>query len=227
MSSEINKASSFYTIYWDNILVGLSTYLPLPNGVIKYAWRNNRLVILPDYQNLGFGTSFLEFMGEYYLKNGLKYFERSSHLRLHMHMENSPMWVATSQNGKTSTGGGKAMWKYDNKRICYSYEYMGKDYSNKKHIQIICEESESFCIERFEKDIKKLKERYFITVVTGDIHSKTKIEEICLRNGIRTQLLYLTKNGAKTILKKYEKEEIIRNYEDVEIDFLKRGYKYV
>lgn len=208
----MNKSSRVYSIYWNDVLIGIRTYLPFPNGVIKYGWRGSRLVILPDYQNLGIGTAVMEFIGELYIKKGLKYFDRSSHLRLHTHWDSSPKWEATSQNGKKSTGGGKAMWHYDNKRTCYAYEYRGEDYCKKPHIEIFCEYSENFNIEKFKKDLSELKKEKYITVITGDIHSQTPIEDVCLELGIRTQLLYLTKNGKKTILSKYKDKDIIRNW---------------
>lgn len=212
LSAELNRASKIYTVYWDEVLVAMSAYLPFPSGVIKWGWRNHRLVVLPDYQNLGIGTKVLEFIGNKFIEQGKKYFERSSHLRLHSYMEHSPLWKATSQNGKVSIGGGTPAWTYDNKRICYSYEYLGEDYATKPEKKIFCEYSDDFDIEKFERDVKNLKKDFFLVVVTGDIHSKTPIEEVCLRNGVRTELLYSTKNGNKTILKKYANENIIRKW---------------
>lgn len=169
-------------------------------------------MVLPDYQNLGIGTAVLEFIGDKFIEQGKKYFERSSHLRLHSYMEHSPMWKETSQNGKVSIGGGTPAWTYDNKRICYSYEYLGKDYATKPEKKIFCEYSDEFNIVKFEEDVRKLKKDFFLTVVTGDIHSRTPIEEVCLHNGIRTELLNSTKNGINSVLKKYSKEEIIRKW---------------
>lgn len=168
--------------------------------------------MLPDYQNLGIGTRLLEFIGDKFIGEGKKYFERSSHLRLHSYMEHSPLWKATSQNGKVSIGGGTPAWSYDDKRICYSYEYMGKEYPTKPEKKIFCEYTEDFDIEKFEADMKQLKKDFFLTIVTGDIRSRTPIEEVCLRNGIRTELLCSIRNDKRIILKKWENEEIVRKW---------------
>ena len=38
--------------------------LCMPSGTSKHSYRGHRLVVLPDYQNLGFGTKINEFLGE-------------------------------------------------------------------------------------------------------------------------------------------------------------------
>ena len=158
----MNKASVCYTIYWGDTLVGFRTYLYLVSGTLKYSWRGSRLVILPDYQNLGFGTKVLEFLGEYYLSKGLKYFDRSSHLRLGRHWTNSPLWVPSASNGKKANKPGnsnRVNYGADNNldwdRIAYSFEYMGQDYVNKPHIYIHVDDSQTLimisCVKIYER----------------------------------------------------------------------------
>jgi len=211
----MNKASCIYSIYWGDILVGISTHLYLPSGTIKYAWRSSRLVILPDYQNLGFGTAITEFMGDYHLAQGYKYFMRSSHLRLRAYWAHSKKWVATQNNNKVSNEqyqSGYNHWTPDTTRVCGSYEYMGSDFASKPHKEIYCEYMDFFDLEAFEQDLITLKEKYYLIVITGDIKTENPIEQICMRNGIRTQLLYGTKKGVKTLVSKYKGKEIIYMY---------------
>lgn len=195
----MNEASQCYSIYWNDILIGFRTYLSFPSGVIKHAWRGSRLVILPDYQNLGFGSAVLEFLGEYYLSKGLKYFDRSSHLRLKAHWSASPKWVETSSSGKVTQVPKNPLeiqfGKRDTKlgRIAYSFEFMGKDYVEKPHLRIYIEDTNKIDYSILKNDLIKLKKKYWICITTGEINTDSEIENICMELGIRTELLYITK----------------------------------
>lgn len=229
----MNKASICYAIYWDDVLVGFRTYLYMPSGTSKYSYRGSRLVILPDYQNLGFGTKVLEFLGEYYLSKGYKYFDRSTHLRLGKHWSDSPLWVATSSNGKVSNKQGSTnRVSYGNDgmdrklgRIAYSYEYMGQDYVDKPHIYIHVDDSSDIDYDIMREDLRALKEKYWLCVVTGEIKTPSKIEDICLELGVRTQLLYTTKRGVATMNSKYKNKKIITTWDKAFSDKVRRYYK--
>lgn len=228
----MNKASTCYTIYWDDVLIGFRTYLPMPSGTSKYSYRGSRLVILPDYQNLGFGTAILEFLGEIYLSKGYKYFDRSSHLRLGRHWSNSPLWKASASNGKVSnkpcatTKITLGVKDRELNRIAYSFEYMGKDYVNKPHIYLHIDDSDKINYEILESDLKYLKEKYWICVITGEINTPSEIENICLRNGIRTQLLYNTKKGIAKLNAAYKNEKIIKVWDEEFSQKIRSHYKY-
>ena len=230
LSAEMNKASECYVIYWDDVLVGFRAYLPMPCGTSKYSVRGSRLVILPDYQNLGFGTRILEFLGEYYLSKGYKYFDRSSHLRLGKHWSESPLWRSTSHNRRLSSDPYPSttiiLGKRDRelKRVAYSFEYMGQDYVNKPHLYIHVDDNPNIDYDIMYEDLKALKENYWVCVVTGEIKTPSRIEEICLDLGIRTQLLYSTKKGVATINNKYKKEKIITKWDKEFSNRVRRYY---
>lgn len=198
LSAELNDASICYSIYWGETLVGFLACLSFPSGVVKYAWRVSRLVILPDYQNLNFGTAILEFLGDKYLTNGTKYFIRSSHLRLKSYWSHSNKWVETSSSGKVSKRPKNPLeiqfGKRDTElnRIAYSFEYMGNDYAEKPHLMIYVDDTDEIDYSILEKDLLKLKNIYWLCVITGEINTESEIEKICLKNGIRTELMYHT-----------------------------------
>lgn len=229
LSAEMNKASDVYVIYWDNVLVGFRSVLPLPNGTIKYGKRGNRLVVLPDYQNLGFGTHIMEFIGDYYLSKGYKYFMRSTHLRLGRHWASSNLWKFTSHNQqKRKTNEyklDKFTWAYDVNRIAYSAEYLGHDYANKPHIEIHVDDNPNINYDIMKADLEWLKERYWLCVITGEINTPSKIEDICLELGIRTQLLYTTKKGVATIGSKYKKKKIVTTWDEAFSEKVRNYYK--
>ena len=79
---------------------------------------------------------------------------------------------------------------------------MGYDYVNKPHLEIRIDDNVNIDYNILESDLKYLKEKYWLCIVTGEINTSSKIEDICLRLGIRTQLLYATTKGVSNILLK-------------------------
>ena len=228
LSAEMNKASVCYTVYWDDTLVGFFAYLYYPSGTTKYAWRGSRIVILPDYQGLGIGTKVMEFLDDYYLSTGQKIFHRSSHLRFGRHWEHSSKWIPTASNRKISRTDNKSAnythIHHDQDRICYAYEYMGDDYVNKPHLYIHVDDNEKIDYDILYNDLVKLKEKYWLCVITGEIKTPNKIEDICLELGIRTQLLYVTKKGVSTLNSKYKDKKIITKWDETFSNKIKRYY---
>ena len=221
LSADLNKAADCYTIYWDNVLVGFRAVLAMPCGTVKYAYRGSRLVILPDYQNLGFGAKILEFIGDCYLSRGYKFFDRSTHLRLYNYWTHSPKWEFNASNNKVSSGGNcsSTTKKFGDKerglnRIAHSAEYLGNDYVNKPHIEIHIDNTSNINYNLLKQDLAWLKENYYICVITGEINTPSEIEDICLELGIRTQLLYVTKKGVATLNSKYKKKKILTTYDE-------------
>lgn len=199
-----------YVCYWGDILVAMCAVLPVPSGNLKHGFRPTRTVVLPDYQNLGIGTRFSEFIGDYYLSQGYKFYYRSSHLRLRDFWENSPYWVATSHNGKKGDLNSNFSNKnYKNERICGSYEYMGKNYLS-EHIDLYIDYNDEINVSLVKEDLQYLKDKgYYITVITGEVKTDNPIDIVCQELGIRTQLLYyrgqISKNNlSKNIIRKWD-----------------------
>ena len=151
LTQDFNKGASVFLLYWNNVLIGINSTLNLPSASLKYAFRTHRLVILPDYQNLGCGTKFEEFIGEYYKNQSCKLFLRTSHLRLGEHCTNSLLWKKNMTNKKirkdenTVTEKQRKRFKNtDFKRCAYSFEYVGAEYNKKEHQNIICNGDCSF-----------------------------------------------------------------------------------
>lgn len=222
LSADMNMASTIFVCYLDDILVGMCGVLPVPSGVTKHGFRPSRTVILPDYQNLGIGTRLSEFIGDYYLNKGYKFYYRSSHLRLKTFWEHSPYWVATSHNAKKrdpDSNFSNANIKED--RICASYEYMGHNYTL-PHIEIRIEYTDDINIALLKEDLKLLKQNHYVCVITGNVNEDNPIDLVCQELGIRTQLLYyrgkLIENYKnKNIITKYDEEmsKKVRKYYDL------------
>ena len=129
----------------------------------------------------------------------MKYFIRTTHIRLKRHLAHKKVWRATATNGKLRSGVNDDIDKkkikihFDDKRIAASFEYMGEDYANKPHKIIVVDEGDK--IPTIE-ELRSLKENYYLIVATGNAREENECERRCKELGIRTELLYINSNGA-------------------------------
>jgi len=102
MDHSLPKSCVFYTFYWvkdnEEILVGCT-------GVLFQIARNltarrfTRLVVLPEYQGLGFGSLIINTIASYYKNEGIQRFYLSTfHPRLGEYMRNSDKWTPSNNN---------------------------------------------------------------------------------------------------------------------------------
>lgn len=204
-----------FLIYWNEVLVGMASCIYMPNGMLKYAWRQHRLVILPDYQGLGFGTRVNDFLAKHFISNGQKYFIRTTHIRMNNHLKKSNEWHPTSHNNlkRRTADVERNLNRIENKtagtnckgddRIAGSYEYLGYDFANKPEKIIKVNNVQD--IEKFKDYIKNLKEKYYLKIVTGIPTEDNEIEVAMKELGVRTEQLYYQKNGKLIENGKYKK----------------------
>jgi GNAT superfamily N-acetyltransferase len=127
LTSEINLSAHIYVAFWGNKIVGLYSCLAQP-GKISNAWRGHRLVILPEFQGLGFGGRLSDFVADLYYKKGKRFFSKFSHPKLAEYRKKSNNWKETSNNKKTLKKKDNKIFNSLNYRFdkeCYSYEYIG------------------------------------------------------------------------------------------------------
>jgi len=134
LSGDLSNASRCYIGVWNNQIVGFLASMTMPNGFIKNAWRGHRVVILPDYQGLGIGVRFIDACAQIHLDEGHRFFSRAAHPRMGYYMQYSDLWKPTSKNKKLRTDvTHENLFNnhyVDNKRICFSYEYIGNKVDN-------------------------------------------------------------------------------------------------
>lgn len=130
LDGNINKSARCYLAIWEGKVVGFSSAITMPNGYIQNAWREHRTVIFPDYQGMGLGVRVSDMIGEIHLSEGHRYYSRTSHPRMIMYREKSPLWKTTSKHKKLRTDiKNENVYNNffaDNKRVCGSFEYIGK-----------------------------------------------------------------------------------------------------
>lgn len=134
LSGEINKASRCYIGTYNDIPIVFASVISMPSGSIKHAYREHRLVVLPDYQGMGIGNKFSEAIAEAYHSAGCRYFSKTANPRVGEHRNKSSLWKPTSKNRKTREDYNNATKDYHGMlktsllhadRLCYSHEYVG------------------------------------------------------------------------------------------------------
>lgn len=153
---------------------------------------------------MGIGTKLNEFFGKYYVDQGYKYFIRTTHTRLKRHLAKNPNWRATATNEKQLVASSTSKLQYDTKRIAASYEYLGTNYATKPPHKIVVDDNDQHPT---IDELKQLKDKYWLTVITGRHKVENETEKNCRQLGIRTQLLYITQKGITRRVAEAEKYE--------------------
>lgn len=130
LTENINKSAKYWLCLWGSNIVGFTSALSMPSGTIKNAYREHRTVVLPDYQGLGIGVRISDAIGEMHIKEGKRYFSKTTHPRMGNYRNNSPLWRPTSKNMiKRTDSKGNNRWKI-REVYSYSHEYIGKKLTN-------------------------------------------------------------------------------------------------
>lgn len=162
LSGEINSASVCYLAMIGDTPCAFIALLSLPGRDVKHAWREHRLVVLPDYQGMGIGNKISETIAQAYIEKGCRYFSKTANPRMGDHRDRSPLWRATVNNRSDrmsyldATGKARQNRRYGMrdelvaihaKRVCYTHEYIGdgKKYPYTLKDNII-EDGEQICI---------------------------------------------------------------------------------
>jgi len=85
--------------------VAFNSIRTLPHPTAKNIKQGHRLVVLPDYQGLGLGWRFDEWMGEWLHRRGWRYHNTTSHPAMIAAFLRSPRWrtLGRAQSLKTRT----------------------------------------------------------------------------------------------------------------------------
>lgn len=130
MSGDINKAARCYIGLWEGKVVAFGASIAMPNGSVKNAWRGHRTVVLPDYQGMGIGVRFSDAIAQLHIEQGHRYYSRTAHPKMINYRENTALWKPTSKHKKLRFDVKHCnVYKNhfaDNKRVCGSFEYIGK-----------------------------------------------------------------------------------------------------
>jgi ABC-type ATPase involved in cell division/GNAT superfamily N-acetyltransferase len=127
MTEAVNKAFKFILFEWNEKPIAIAVIGMQTSGGISNAYRDSRIVVLPDYQGLGIGTSISNFIGGICKNIGYRYFTKTIHPALgeYRNMKIS-LWKPTMYNGKQREKKREDK-KYLNYqfRKSYCHEYIG------------------------------------------------------------------------------------------------------
>lgn len=132
LSAELQKSAKCFAAFWhqpngEDRLVAFESIMAMPSGQVSDAWREHRLVVLPDYQGLGIGPAVSEFVGDMLARRGKRFFSRTMHPGLGEYRTRSGRWRETTSSrivAPSNKGDLKHTWKSDD-RPCFSHEYIG------------------------------------------------------------------------------------------------------
>lgn len=128
LSGDLNKSARHWLCVWGAVAVGFTSVLAMPSGTLVNAFRGHRTVVLPDYQGLGIGVRISDAIGEIYVREGKRYFSKTTHPRMGEYRNKSDKWKATSKNmKKRGSSGANTMLGWEPRTVfSYSHEYKGE-----------------------------------------------------------------------------------------------------
>lgn len=129
LTSAYHGHKALLAVLDDGTPVAFASSMSFPHKYIKHGRREHRTVVLPDFQGLGVGIRLSEFLGDWHIAQGHRFYSRTSHPRMAMYREASPLWRRTSKPGAVQSLPGKSSstsWVPDQKRFTYAHEYLGR-----------------------------------------------------------------------------------------------------
>lgn len=129
LSHSFNKAARVFIATYNDNMCGFCAALPFPHPKRKNVYKEHRTIVLPDYQGVGIGGRFTDYIGHLFHEEGKSYISTTSHPNMIKARINSKNWKCTHQ-GRTSSGSdnGKIQNKHKKgstscNRITCSFEY--------------------------------------------------------------------------------------------------------
>lgn len=130
LDNKLNKSARCFVAFWHDKPVAFYGILPQPSGHFKNGFRGSRLVVLPDYQGLGIGTKFRNYMASLVTaKEGARFYSRTVHPIIGEYGISHPeLWQETSHSRKhQDKAKGFASYKLDTRESCaYAFKYVGE-----------------------------------------------------------------------------------------------------
>jgi GNAT superfamily N-acetyltransferase len=137
MSAKYSGHRAFLAALPDGQEVAFTSVMRFPHGHIFNAWREHRTCVLPDYQGLGIGVRFVNWMGEHIINHDAFVDSEGRHGRLYSRTvhpgfgrwrNTSPLWRATGSNEKVGAKPSKrGISSTALMRLSYSHEYIGHE----------------------------------------------------------------------------------------------------
>jgi ABC-type ATPase involved in cell division/GNAT superfamily N-acetyltransferase len=125
LSHDLPRSATCYVAEWEKKPVGFVAVLPVIG--FKNAYRESRIVVLPDYQGIGIGTRLSACVAQMYVNQGKRYRSTTSHPGFIAHRNTSNTWslVRVVRGNETPHGGVFSGANYSRQRCVATFEYVG------------------------------------------------------------------------------------------------------
>lgn len=138
LNHSFNKAARVFVSTCNGDLCAFCATLPFPHPTKKNTWKGHRSVVLPDFQGVGIGTAFTNYIGDMMLSEGKQYIATTSNPAMIFSRVHDKRWI-TTRIGRTAQGQGKIHNKNkgernsaSSNRITVSFQYVGDKYITKQ-----------------------------------------------------------------------------------------------
>jgi len=135
LDQNFNKAAYCFCAFWDDVPVAFCAVLSFPHPTSP-GWRFHRLVCHPDYQGVGIGVKFADYVGAIMKSTGKPVRRTLAHPAVIHAANKSPNWKMTQSPRRNSAGiasSEKSLKKtYATKRLVAAFEYVGKALSKEE-----------------------------------------------------------------------------------------------
>ena len=128
LSHDLNKGSKILLFYWGDEVVAINCILSLPHAKLTKAWRESRLVVLPDYQGLGIGVRASNYTGALIRSQGGVYYSKTTHpSMIHYRNQHDDLWRFVGKGRSSPQGSSHTIssWNQHTHRYMHSHEYIG------------------------------------------------------------------------------------------------------
>lgn len=139
LTENVNKSCKFFLFEWNNKPIGIVALLNAPRKGMSNGYSISRVVVLPDYQGLGFGVEICEFVASICVNEGGRPFIKTINPALGEYFNRSEdKWRGTSMNGKAKKEESFDKSRYKNRltRLSYSHEYVGEPLSGYEELML-------------------------------------------------------------------------------------------
>ena len=137
MSDKVNKAYIHLLFTWSNKPIAIAVIGRQIGRGVGLAYRDSRIVVLPDFQGMSIGTSISNFTASIFKSIGARYFTKTIHPALGEYRnKNTNIWKPTAFNGKirNKVNAKENIYTSIKLRASYCHEYIGKPLHGYKHI---------------------------------------------------------------------------------------------
>jgi ABC-type molybdenum transport system ATPase subunit/photorepair protein PhrA len=122
----LNKSARCFVAYIDNEPAAFCAVLSFPHATSP-GWRFHRLVCLPDYQGVGIGVVFADYVASIFAATGKPIYRNLAHPAVIHACYKSKVWAVTRAPSRTANIGRTAQqpWKHATFRFTAGFRYTG------------------------------------------------------------------------------------------------------